>query len=298
MKVLRSYLDAREPKVVRWLYSTWNAEREAIKYQELRNAIRDHEMPLEWLLQWQQDYSKFVVDVLEPEWKRAIQAAGTTLGRSIEEYAGRPFGFTPIGQRIEEWIQARGGELAVNLTDLQHQAMRSIIRYYTVDKPVGPDELGRVIRPVIGLTPKQAEAVRRFRESLIAEGLPMKKVDHQVGNYAGYLHRFRALRIARTELSFAYNFGQLESVRQAKEQGYFDGDVVKEWMTAEDERVCDFCGPLDGTTIGLEETFPAVTEKLPYTYVPPAHPNCRCTVGYRVLELAETLPEEMQEFIS
>lgn len=284
LAVLRGYLNAREPKIVRWLYSTWNAEREAIKYQELRNAVRDKEMPLEWLLQWQQDYARFVTEVLEPEWRKAMQAAGEKLGEDITEYAGRPFGFTPTGRRIEEWIQVRGGELAVALTDAQRDAVRAILRRYTVDQPVSPDELGRILRPVIGLTPKQAAAVVRFRESLIAEGLPPKKVDHQVGNYAGFLHRYRAERIARTELAFSYNFGQLEAVRQAGEQGFFGGEVVKEWMTAEDERVCPHCGPLDGQIIGLEETFPGLTEKVPFTYTPPAHPNCRCTVGYKVLE--------------
>ncbi|WP_434565151.1 phage minor head protein [Thermoanaerobacterium thermosaccharolyticum] len=283
-EVLRGYLNANEPKIARWLYSTWNAEREAIKYQELRNAVRDHEMPLEWILQWQQDYSRFVVEVLDPEWRKAIQSAGTKMGENIEAYAGRPFGFTPTGRRIEEWIQTWGSELAVALFDSQHQAMRAILRYYTVDNPVSPDELGRILRPVIGLTPKQAEAVRRFRENLIAEGLPLKKVEHQILNYAGYLHRFRALRIARTELSFSYNYGQLEAIRQAQEQGYFRGEVVKTWMTAEDERTCDFCGPLDGQMIGLEETFPGLTKKLPNVLAPPAHPMCRCTIGYQVLE--------------
>lgn len=284
LAVLRGYLNAREPKIVRWLYSTWNAEREAIKYQELRNAVRDHEMPLEWLLQWQQDYARFVTEVLEPEWLKAMQSAGEYLAENIMEYAGRAFGFTPTGRRIEEWIQTRGGELAVALTDAQRDAVRAILRYYTVDKPVSPDELGRILRPVIGLTPKQAAAVVRFRENLIAEGLPLKKVEHQVGNYAGFLHRYRAERIARTELAFAYNFGQLEAVRQAKEQGYFDGEVVKVWLTADDERTCPHCGALDGQMIGLEETFPGATAKLPFTYVPPAHPHCRCTVGYQVLE--------------
>lgn len=287
LAVLRGYLNAREPKIVRWLYSTWNAEREAIKYQELRNAVRDHEMPLEWLLQWQQDYARFVTEVLEPEWLKAMQSAGEYLAENIMEYAGRAFGFTPTGRRIEEWIQTRGGELAVALTDAQRDAVRAILRYYTVDKPVSPDELGRILRPVIGLTPKQAAAVVRFRENLIAEGLPLKKVEHQVGNYAGFLHRQRALRIARTELSFAYNYGQFEAIRQAQEQGYFGGEVVKVWMTADDERTCDFCGPLDGQVIGLEETFPGLTDKLPNIFVPPAHPQCRCTVGYQVLERRE-----------
>lgn len=110
LQVLRDYLNAREPKIQRWLYSTWNAEREALKYQEIRNAIRDHEIPLEWILQWQEDYSRFIVEVLDPEWRRAIQSAGGKIGELVEKYAGRSFGFKPTGRRIEEWIQVRSGE--------------------------------------------------------------------------------------------------------------------------------------------------------------------------------------------
>ena len=280
---LRRYLNAKEPKVVRWLYSTWNAEREAIKYQELRNAIRDREMPLEWLLQWQQDYSRFVIDVLGQEWLEAMQTAAQVLGDDISEFAGRPFFFTPTGQRIDEWIQTRSAELITNLFTNQREAIRLVIRQYTVVTPVSPDELGRIIRPLIGLTAKQANAVLRFMEALRDEGLETDKIMHQVSNYAGYLHRYRAITIARTELAFAYNFGQLEAIRQANAAGFFDGQVVKVWMTAHDERVCPHCGPLDGMTVGLEETYPGATAAIPYTYVPPAHPRCRCAVGYRVL---------------
>ena len=42
------------------------------------------------------------------------------------------------------------------------------------------------------------------------------------------------------------------------------------WITAEDELVCDFCGPLDHKIISIEQ----LTE---WQY-PPAHVNCRCRV--------------------
>lgn len=42
------------------------------------------------------------------------------------------------------------------------------------------------------------------------------------------------------------------------------------WRTAEDERVCDVCGPLDDTEVEFGGA------------LPPAHPNCRCWVVPRV----------------
>jgi len=174
--------------------------------------------------------------------------------------------------------------LIVNLTQKQLEAVRAVLRHYTVEAPVSPQELGRILRPIIGLTPKQATAVQRFRDSLIVEGVSMQQVEKQTLRYATQLHRFRAERIARTELALAYNHGQYEAIRQAQEQGIIQGKVLKEWLTADDERVCEFCGPLDGQVIGFEETFVTGMKSSMTTLVPPAHPLCRCSVGYRVVE--------------
>lgn len=286
LETLRGYLNNREPKIVRWLVNTWNAEREAIKYEELEYATTNKEVPLEWLLQWQQDYAEFIKSVLDPEWRGAIKSAGGHIERRIREVfqTGENFSFTPTGQRIEQWIQTRGGELIAQLSQTQLDAVRAILRHYTVEVPVSPQELGRILRPVIGLTEKQAKAVQRFRESLLAEGINQRQAERQALKYAGQLHRFRALRIARTELAFAYNQGQYEAIRQAQEAGMLQGRIAKEWMTADDERVCEHCGPLDGQVIGFEETFPGGTKTMPEIQTPPAHPLCRCTVGYRVVE--------------
>jgi len=283
---LRSYLNVRTPKVARWLYSTWGAEADAIKYQELRNALRDGECAKVWIERWQQDYARFVNDVLDPQWREAFEIAGMNMEDAIRAGFAPGFGYDVTDLRILEWIETRGGELAVSLSEAQHRAIRNLIRHFTIDTELAitADELGRILRPAIGLTPNEAEAVRRFQAALIEAGeLTPAQIIHQVENYAGFLHRRRGLRIAQTELAYSYNFGLFESVRQANEQSMFAGPVVKEWATAEDERVCPFCGPLDGVMIGLESTFPGRTEKVPFTYVPPGHPKCRCSVIYNVL---------------
>jgi hypothetical protein len=73
-------------------------------------------------------------------------------------------------------------------------------------------------------------------------------------------------------------------MRNAVADGLIDGVVVKKFSTAGDERVCPFCGPLDGKVVGLEETFPGIGGLVPNTYVPPVHPQCRCTIIYEVLD--------------
>jgi SPP1 gp7 family putative phage head morphogenesis protein len=48
------------------------------------------------------------------------------------------------------------------------------------------------------------------------------------------------------------------------------GQQFVTWRTAEDERTCDYCGPLDWKIISIDQL-----DTLDY---PPAHVNCRCTV--------------------
>jgi SPP1 gp7 family putative phage head morphogenesis protein len=183
-------------------------------------------------------------------------------------------------------MDQRGAELVVDITRHQRRALRASIKYYTVENPVGAEELGRLLRAQVGLTPKQTQAVNNFRQALVEsdEELAQETIEHRVQNYVGRLERIRAERIARTELSFAYNKGTLEQMRQVNNNELADETIVKRLHVAQDERTCNFCEPLHNTIVGFKETFPGATERLPNVNTPPLHPNCRCAVIYEVLE--------------
>lgn len=102
--------------------------------------------------------------------------------------------------------------------------------------------------------------------------------------------RVRAERVAKTEAFYIANEGSREAYRQS--------GVVKSmrWYTAEDERVCPFCGPLDGKVIGVNEAFyqkgdvlEAEGKTLTLDYrtinVPPLHTSCRCFIRPESIEL-------------
>jgi SPP1 gp7 family putative phage head morphogenesis protein len=77
---------------------------------------------------------------------------------------------------------------------------------------------------------------------------------------------YRTDRIARTETATAANQGTLEAYKQS-------GVVKKkEWITADDERLCDLCAPMDGEVVNIDDNFSAGIS------APPLHPNCRCTI--------------------
>lgn len=317
--VLRNYLNKREPKVGRWLVNTWNAERKALKYTELAESIHTLNAPDSWIAKWQQDYSKFVVEELggeNGEWTRAMGSAQAVMVDDIRRVGGIPFEGNLASQNIKGWIDGRGATLITNLAERQHDAIRVLLTKYSIQEPVGPIELARRLRPIIGLTKGEATAVDNLRVFLgkphketalrarlgrypqvfrgvrrYAEGeIPPKVIEKQLTNYSGRLQRRRAIRIARTELADAYNMGQLDTIKQAEKMGVFDGPVVKTWRTAGDELVCDICEPLDGTVIGLEEEFEfsktvgGRREVTGHGQAPSAHPDCRCSEDFEVIE--------------
>ena len=89
----------------------------------------------------------------------------------------------------------------------------------------------------------------------------------------------RAEVIARTETMRASNEGQSQLWDQAVEVGLLTGNEHQIWITTPDDRLCPICEPMDGETTGLDGTFTVDGEEIEG---PPAHPNCRCTIGLSV----------------
>lgn len=280
---LRSFLRANEPKTLRMLLSTWDAQRSAITQADLVRAAGSGSLSQAVVSRWQGQYADFVNNRLTPIWR----AGGSTAATFIEDrlqlrFPGYQPRFPKILERIDDWIDKRGGELIVGLTDSQRKAVNAILRHYTTEVPLAPAELAKVIRPVVGLTPREAEAVRKRREQLINQGFSPLKATEQAARYAATLHRVRANRIARTELASAFNQGNLSTIKQGIEDGDLLPDVVKVWNTAEDERVCPICRPLNGDDKPVEGDDTTFTSGKFSAEVPPIHPSCRCTIIYEI----------------
>ena len=76
---------------------------------------------------------------------------------------------------------------------------------------------------------------------------------------------WRAEMIARTESIRVSNFASKEAFRQC-------GIGKKKWLTAFDLNVCENCALMNGEVVPINERFSNGVD------VPPAHPNCRCTI--------------------
>ena len=279
LRLLRSFLDANEPALVRILVNTWRSQGRAITYKELREAILNGEIDPEYLEDWMQDYAHLVAEYLQPAWEKAIEAGVQDLLTKFPEWY-----FDPMAAGVRAWTASHAAEFVTSVTNTQIQGLRAVVRRAAVLEDLTVDELSRVIRPMVGLTEQQAAANLKYYETLRANGTSEKRAQDLAHRYAARQHRYRGYNIARTELAFAYNQGSYEGTKQAQAAGYL-GDTVKVWCTADDERVCKICGGLEGKEVAMDEDFDFTTKlarrNATIRRVPPAHPSCRCAVLYK-----------------
>ena len=127
-------------------------------------------------------------------------------------------------------------------------------------------------------------ALRQALAEVIQNGGGIPEASEAIQRVFETADKVRADRIARTEVLKANNKGTVEAWKQSNVV------VGKEWFTAIDERVCEWCGPMHGKVIGLNATYVEQGETLigaegrpldlSFAGVdePPLHPNCRCTL--------------------
>ena len=142
----------------------------------------------------------------------------------------------------------------------------------------------------------------------IKEGESLDQLTERVQTVYGLSEEYRAARVARTETFSVAN--------DASRQAYVQSGIVKsvEWYTAEDELVCEYCGPMDGVTVGVTDSFFSKGDTvegadggsmdLNYETVknPPLHANCRCEIKASEISIkkgpiAETKEVEDVEFL-
>ena len=134
-----------------------------------------------------------------------------------------------------------------------------------------------VVRETVVLLERQINAGLANGESLV-------QIRKRIMNSFKGMRKYRAERIARSEVVTASNQATLEAWKQS-------GVVTKKiWYTALDERVCPTCSSLHGQAISLEKHFikkggsilGTDDKRVTYDYrdigEPALHPNCRCTM--------------------
>lgn len=246
------------------------------------------------LITWLQTYSLGLIRQIDTTTKEAIRSALTN---------GMNAGLNPRDA-------ARQVRAVVGLTDKQAKAVQNFRRElerFHLKSTAGGYKLGakidrvngaQVFRPDEDGLPKDGITERRLRDfrydaqlkRSMTTGKPLtpEQIDKMVDAYSRKYLKFRSETIARTEAIRTTNFGVQDAWRQAIEKGKVPESLVRRtWIVARDERTCEICSPIPGLNKkGVMFGQPFQTPDGPQ-FLPPMHPNCRCTIWIRRFEASQ-----------
>ncbi|HIS61479.1 MAG TPA: hypothetical protein IAC14_04405 [Candidatus Scybalomonas excrementigallinarum] len=287
LKRLDSYLEENSQLPIEILHGFWKDQQQALTYQEIREWFETGDIDEDTWKAWQQDYSILVTQKLRDSiWQQAI-VAGTVGQKIFSELEKRGFKVDLVSEKIKDYIKTKSTELITRVTLEQKEAIRTLLMQ-AINEGQAAEEFAKVIRPIVGLDKRQAVANIRYynnvKATLKQEHPKMKaenaekRARNAALKYSEKQHRYRAQRIAQTEMAFAYNFGADEAAAQAYQRGFL-GQFKRIWCSAGGKEVCEDCQNLDGNEIKDE-------------ILPPKHPNCRCAVQYIEIEKRKELTLE------
>jgi hypothetical protein len=230
---------------------------------------------------------------------KAARSKGSFRGASIA------ISFNKSNPFARQWAERHAAQLVTNLSKESKKAIREVITR-SFDEQISPASAARLIRPLIGLTSRQAEAVMNLRERMInnpgstivagrvriripENGASESMIEDRSEAYADRLLGQRADAIARTETITASNEGQRQLWLQAVDDGLLSGNEQRVWIATPDEKTCPICDDLDGQVVGLDEPF--VSSDVGELDGPAAHTDCRCAQGI----VAQELPQDEED---
>ena len=134
-------------------------------------------------------------------------------------------------------------------------------------------------------------AIEQIIKDGMKEGLHYSEIGDKISSLYEISDDARAQTVARTEV--------FRSANEANKEAWKQTGTVRtiRWYTAADERVCEYCEPMNGKVIDIEETYFDIGDTIPGSnggamkvdYAPveagALHPNCRCFTRPDTIEL-------------
>lgn len=189
-------------------------------------------------------------------------------------YTLRPDGSPWVGEYIESaykkgmirsYTETHSPALAASAPFYEGSKAQFLEDAFNLPESAGKAKLlaTRTFEQLKGVTAQMSQEMGRVLADGIIRGDGPSTIAREMFRRVDGINRKRALVIARTEVIHAHAEGQLDGL-QALGGERVTAEV--EWSTAGDDRVCDQCASLEGTTYTLEEARGMI----------PVHPNCRC----------------------
>jgi hypothetical protein len=242
----------------------------------------------------------------------ALERAGTRAA----QLSTAPAGFEANTEALLRQARKRSSTLVSNISSSTREGIRIALQA-AFERGDAPRVAARSIKPLVGNLPRHVAAVENFRNRLITAGhFSRSKIDSLSATYSGKLLKHRTEMIARTEMIWSANAAQQEYWTQLRDAGLIPASSKRIWVTAQDDRLCEQCAPMEGAIVGFEEPFVSDELGLPgqlpeprngpavVADYPPLHPMCRCTVvldpdaiGIRTDPGGQTLEDVREELL-
>lgn len=272
------YITRNEKELKQAIFTTFDNIKKSINPNDdtILRDLSNTEIPGKILQEIDENIQNFVLVELTDYWAFMHDKAIEDIAAAIKEKIARDYIPTSFDRYFQNWTQSRSGELITNFTNEQLYAFRDTVQYFnkSVELAINPRDMAVYLQRFTGLTERQSNSLLAMRDELLSQGYAETTIQKTIFYKATQMLQYRAERIARTELTTAYNQAGLSNIKQAVGDGLLAGEgrILKVWYAALDERVCDICGDLHEKAVELNDTFPDGYD------APSAHPNCRCTM--------------------
>ncbi|MCZ7406286.1 MAG: phage minor head protein, partial [Candidatus Methanoperedens sp.] len=173
----------------------------------------------------------------------------------------------------EAWIEKYAASEIKYIDATSKQAIKQII-LKSFQEGITSKEQAKLIKPYIGLTPRQATALENYTARLVEQDISSAMIDKLTETYSNKLLDQRAWNIAITEGHTASNEGFRAQNADAVERGILVPEKYERaWLVTDDDRLCDDCADLEDARADLPDgTFEGGGGN-----GPPLHNLCRCT---------------------
>ena len=247
--------------------------------------------------------------VIFPRWSPVTEALGRILGERAAQASELEIG----APEAPGWLAATGPRMRVrydmgntvawnHMRDYQFGLVRGLDQetreglhtYLRAGLQAGrnPRDTARQIRDIIGLTPRQAQAVANYRTALeqreasaLQRVLRDRRFDPSV---RAHLQGVRPLTQEKIDTLVA----QEAMWRSAAGDGLIQGEAyVKRWVARLDGRTRPEHVALHGTEVALHDVF-TMPESGAQVWGPPFAPNCRCVAWVGPLAVANVRAED------
>jgi hypothetical protein len=206
----------------------------------------------------------------------------------IEGVQSADSGRVPLGY-LERIAEGYAEELGNHLNEVSKEALVSGYQAQ-VNRKVPPAMAARRVADAYGVPQRGMNALVNVwsteeKATYSDRPLPSVKADRAQALIEAQ-NQLRARQVGENEHWAARTQAKQIVWMYGQNSGVIPESARRVWITANDEKVCSICGPLDGMSAPVGEKFTTESGKV---WTPPAHVNCRCDVALDLIDFQSEL---------